>query len=61
VTNHCDRRITPSDTDKSLLCSIYAYFTPYFDVAFYSNTPIAKEIQKINLSEQKIHPNHQDE
>jgi hypothetical protein len=22
VTNHCDRRITPSDTDKSLLCSI---------------------------------------
>jgi hypothetical protein len=44
VTNHCDRRITPSDTDTSLLCSIYAYFTPYFDVAFYSNTPIAKEI-----------------
>jgi hypothetical protein len=64
VTNHCDRRITPSDTDKSLLCSIYTYFTPYFDVAFYSNTPIAKKRKtkkENNLSEQKIHPNHQDE
>ena len=62
MKHHCDRRITLlSDTGISFgLFKLFIYFNmPFWVIA--SNTLNVKEILKIYLIEQKIHPNHQDE